>query len=500
MGKEEFLNFYKNHLNLNEEDFIKFQETTTSGLPSTFRITPTENLNKLKNLFKKYDFIKKVEYLENVYTFDLRDRSDLYKEFIKILVAQTNVGNIQRQEIVSMLPHLFLDVKPNHYVLETCASPGSKTKNLLEIIDDGILISNDKSSSRVNVLVSESSKKAKNNLLITQMDATNFPKLNFKFDRICCDVPCTSDGTFRKMPTILPRWDIKEAISLSSLQLRILKRSLELVKYDGIVVYSTCSLNPIENEYVIDCALKEFDFEIMSNFDFIQYPSDIFDKSKIIVRPGISKFENENFKFNNEKLKNCLRILPQDQNTGGFFIAVLKNKRKECVVENEVTKTLKLNRTFVKADEDTLNKIRKNNDISSTNDYYLSFNNGFKNLFAVSDKIYNILCENQKLKVVYAGIKAFTVSDLRESEYRIKNNYLEQSNIKTDFTMNINDFKLLIKSKDVIISELSFKPSGIYTVQLENTNCKFSGFASHTKTFLYIDENYREAYRQLYDI
>lgn len=497
MGLIEFIDFYRTHLNLQEDDFEIFIDNINYGLPSAFRISQSVYFEKVKYLLEQYDFVKKIPFLENVYNFDLKDKSQEYKDFIKILVAQSNIGAVQRQEVVSMLPHLFLDVQSHHCVLETCASPGSKTKNLLEIIKEGVLISNDKSPSRVNVLVSESSKKANSSLIITQMDATNFTKLNFKFDRICCDVPCTSDGTFRKMPTILPKWNIKDAISLSSVQIRILKRSLELVKNDGIVVYSTCSLNPIENEYVIDSVIKCFDVEIVSDFNFIQYFGDSVDPSKITVRHGLTKFEYGEYSFNNERLKNCFRILPHDQNTGGFFITVLKKKGVDVELADNVTDS-KGHRTFVTADDQTLNRIGRKYDLSHLNDRFVSFNSSFKNLFSISNRVYNILMENQKLKVVFAGVKAFVSSDLSENDYRAKNDFLVLKNINTEYTMNSNDFKLLVNNREVLISELSFSPKGLYTVQLDTDGIKFSGFANGSKTFLYIDGNSRDAYKQLY--
>jgi 16S rRNA C967 or C1407 C5-methylase (RsmB/RsmF family) len=64
------------------------------------------------------------------------------------------------------------------------------------------------------------------------------------FDRVLCDVPCSGDGTLRKTPNIWAKWGISSAASLYPLQLQIAERGLRLVKYGGILVYSTCSLSP----------------------------------------------------------------------------------------------------------------------------------------------------------------------------------------------------------------------------------------------------------------
>ena len=72
-----------------------------------------------------------------------------------------------------------------------------------------------------------------------------------KFDRILADVPCTGDGTMRKNPDIWPKWNPKHSHNLHGLQHRIGKRGLELLAVGGRLVYSTCSLNPVENEAVV---------------------------------------------------------------------------------------------------------------------------------------------------------------------------------------------------------------------------------------------------------
>lgn len=109
-------------------------------------------------------------------------------------------------------------------------------------------------------------------------DAQNFPTIHYQpgtdafesleknhfdsrvhFDRIVCDVPCSSDAAIRKIPQKWENWDPTDGAALHSLQLKILLRSLKLLKpnsEDSFLTYSTCSLNPIENEAVVHTALK----------------------------------------------------------------------------------------------------------------------------------------------------------------------------------------------------------------------------------------------------
>lgn len=106
-------------------------------------------------------------------------------------------------------------------------------------------------------------------IVITNHNAQAFPELRYqdckvgedrrvRYDRIVCDVPCSSDAAIRKIPTKWQEWSTKGGQSLHALQLQILERGIELLKVGGKITYSTCSLNPIENESVVAAALKKF--------------------------------------------------------------------------------------------------------------------------------------------------------------------------------------------------------------------------------------------------
>lgn len=82
-------------------------------------------------------------------------------------------------------------------------------------------------------------------------------KQKFQFDKVLCDVPCSGDGATRKLPIKWAKWHTSDGVSLHPLQLAILMKSVNLLKRGGLIVYSTCSLNPIENEAVLSGLLKK---------------------------------------------------------------------------------------------------------------------------------------------------------------------------------------------------------------------------------------------------
>ncbi|XQJ31684.1 NOL1/NOP2/sun family, putative [Leishmania guyanensis] len=207
------------------------------------------------------------------------------------LIRQTALGTINRQEEVSMIPPFLLDIQPNDVCLDMCASPGSKTAQMLVALgrhkvvpfesdaspfpfqydSDGLVIANELDTKRANMLVHQVKRLRLlfPFALFTNHDARYFPELPLqpqpvdadkaaaagaevlRFDKILCDVVCSGDGTLRKAPHIFKIWSPREAINLQKLQIEIALRACHLLRVGGRLVYSTCSLNPVENEAVV---------------------------------------------------------------------------------------------------------------------------------------------------------------------------------------------------------------------------------------------------------
>jgi multisite-specific tRNA:(cytosine-C5)-methyltransferase len=336
-----------------------------------------------------------------------------FAAFQKYLVSETSVGNISRQEVVSMIPPLLMDIEPGMAVLDMCAAPGSKAAQLLEMLhrgeearmrqalrnhakedgrevspgldvigdDDleidngdygrttGLLIANDSDYKRSHMLIHQLKRLSSPNLIVTNHDATIFPSIKLpstaenpstnrylKFDRILADVPCSGDGTCRKNPNLWQDWNPGNALGLYITQVRILVRALQLLKVGGRVVYSTCSMNPVENEAVVSSAIRRCGglakVQLLDCNDRLpglkRKPGltrwGVMDKSGRIWGDWGSVVE-ENEKYgeqagttklvegmfipygNNAEMvpfERCMRVYPHQQDTGGFFIAVLQ--------------------------------------------------------------------------------------------------------------------------------------------------------------------------------
>tara|TARA_Y100001935_G_scaffold176995_2_gene146451 strand:- start:347 stop:1993 length:1647 start_codon:yes stop_codon:yes gene_type:complete len=255
------------------------------------------------------------------------------------LAALHETGRLTRQEAVSMLPVLALDPKPGEYILDLCASPGSKTSQIAEHLNDsGVVVANEIVRGRVNLLVSNMQRHRSRSNIIVNHDARHFPKVpEFGYDRILVDAPCTGTGTTRKNPDVWSRWKPSGGRSMQKLQIDILSRATKLVKSGGRVVYSTCSLDPIENEAVVAEVLRnDSSLKLISAQDLIP---------KLLASEGMTQWpvlsdecsivqneqEEDRFLSPSEKeiidaLPLCMRVWNDESTAGGFFLAVIEKK------------------------------------------------------------------------------------------------------------------------------------------------------------------------------
>ena len=164
------------------------------------------------------------------------------------------LGYIHIQEELSMVPPLVLDPQPGERILDMCASPGSKTTQIAQMMDNrGLVIANEPSLGRIAPLRSNCERLGVLNVAVTRYDGRRFPRGSF--DRVLVDAPCSSEGRERRGPGTLARCSRERSLGLKALQVGLLKSALRLTKPGGVVVYSTCTYAPEENELVVQEAL-----------------------------------------------------------------------------------------------------------------------------------------------------------------------------------------------------------------------------------------------------
>ena len=169
-----------------------------------------------------------------------------------------SLGYYYVQEAASMIPPLVLEPKPGEIVLDMCAAPGSKASQIAQYMEnEGLLIANDFTGLRLAPLGINMQRCGITNLIITQMYVQWFK--NIEFDKILVDAPCSGTGTIRKSFKTLRIWNPHMIERLSEQQKSLIQTAFRTLKKGGTMVYSTCSLEPQEDEEVIDFLLSMFD-------------------------------------------------------------------------------------------------------------------------------------------------------------------------------------------------------------------------------------------------
>lgn len=134
-------------------------------------------------------------------------------------------------------------------VLDLCAAPGGKSTHLLSMLNkESLLVSNEVIRSRATVLSENIEKWGNSNVVVTNNDPQDFGILEGFFDVIVVDAPCSGEGLFRKDPEAMNEWSEENAQLCSSRQRRILNEVWPALKQNGILIYSTCTYNPEENQ------------------------------------------------------------------------------------------------------------------------------------------------------------------------------------------------------------------------------------------------------------
>lgn len=228
------------------------------------------------------------------------------------------LGYYYIQELSSMLSVLALNPRENEFVLDLCASPGSKTTQISACMKNkGIVIANDKDIGRIIILSSNLERCGCANVAITRMDGVNLcerlRKMGIKFDKILVDAPCSGEGTLRSSPKTFLMWSKTSVEKLSRVQKNLLASVVPILKEDGEIVYSTCTHAPEENEEVLAAVMNEFpELEL----DKISLP--------VKCRKGVGEWESKNY----GDMERVCRVYPQDNNSEGFFVSKLRFKRK----------------------------------------------------------------------------------------------------------------------------------------------------------------------------
>lgn len=170
------------------------------------------------------------------------------------------------QEPSAMSPGAYLPIEPGDRILDMCAAPGGKSTQILARMEHkGVLVSNDISASRVKALLKNLENfGAKQSIVTSETSEKLASKWPGYFDKILIDAPCSGEGMFRKDESATKSWETYGVQHCANLQRTILEDAVTLLKSEGMILYSTCTFSPEENEGMIDEFLKKHpDFKVV---------------------------------------------------------------------------------------------------------------------------------------------------------------------------------------------------------------------------------------------
>jgi NOL1/NOP2/sun family putative RNA methylase len=227
----------------------------------------------------------------------------------KVSVGATTeylLGLYSIQEAAAQIPAtLFTDLK-GKTVLDACAAPGGKTVQLADLMGNtGVLVALDVKKRRLAALANHLERCHVSNAVVYDLDARQASRLKLKFDRILVDAPCS--GNFAADEDWFERRTIADIERNAKLQREILAETAACLSDDGELVYSTCSLEPEENEVNMDWAVKHLNLQI----EEVDCPG----------RKGLTEVFGSRLDVSVER---CRRMWPAE--TQGFFVCKLKKQ------------------------------------------------------------------------------------------------------------------------------------------------------------------------------
>ena len=289
-------------------DWNDFKEYSLSYLRRSIRInTLVTTVKETKaSIEKKGWILTPIPWYKEGFWIHHPDRRDVGN------LLEYHTGKIYVQEAASMIPPLVLQPQPGEVILDMCAAPGSKTTQIAAMMQNkGLLVANDYKGMRMSSLGVNVQRTLCTNIIISLMHGKRFHK--FQFDKILVDAPCSGTGTIRKSLKTISIWNPKMVVKISRQQQELLENAFNNLKPGGELVYSTCSLEPEENEGVVSWFLDK-------------YPTAKIMPTKLPglkTSPPVMEFEG---KIYNKQVKHVLRIWPQDNDTEGFFVAKIKKE------------------------------------------------------------------------------------------------------------------------------------------------------------------------------
>ena len=191
-----------------------------------------------------------------------------------------------------------------------CAAPGGKTTHIAQILrGNGVVVANDSNVERLKAVYGNVHRMGLKNVLICKSDGRELNKRYHPiFDRVLLDAPCSCLGVISRDPSIKHNKKFNDVVKMSNTQKELILSAIDCCKKGGFVVYSTCSVSPRENEWVVDYAINRRYVKVV--------PTGL-----PFGEEGFTRMGQQNF---HPSIKHTMRFYPHVHNLDGFYVAKLQ--------------------------------------------------------------------------------------------------------------------------------------------------------------------------------
>jgi len=290
-GYDEFI--IRRWLRFFGEDALKLVEAFERGIPkyirvNTLKISESELLKRLESRGFR------LERTEVPYCYEVVE-----ERYSMGATPEYLMGYYYIMDKSSCVPPLVLQPKPEEIVVDLSASPGGKTTFLAMLMQNrGVILAVEPQKERLQALIDNVNRMGAMNVAILNIDGRDFPKLGIKADKVLLDAPCSGEGIIFKDESRKRDRGMEDIAFCSSLQRELIISAFDSLKPGGILVYSTCSLAPEENELVIEYLLDKREAELLE----VEYG----EKALNLTKRDLSKAK---------------RFYPHIHRCAGFFVA-----------------------------------------------------------------------------------------------------------------------------------------------------------------------------------
>ncbi len=251
--KQDFLDYIQETFEFSPSEMMDFSCALTIPLKKTLRVNTNKiSVEDFKKLAIKNNWqLSPTPLGKNMFYIDREDTSIALWNTLEHIAWYMYIQELAASSSPFYLAWDITD-QEEYTILDMSASPGGKTTQLAEYYPNSIIIANEIDKSRMRQLHENTDRLGTKNVFVTNYDGRYFSNYPEIFDKVLLDAPCSGEGTAYKSDDALKYWNIKNIKKIAKLQFQLLESAMISLKIWGELVYSTCTLNRLENEEIIN--------------------------------------------------------------------------------------------------------------------------------------------------------------------------------------------------------------------------------------------------------